>query len=323
MIWHNFLEGFNMRTYLIRAAVALAVVLVTSAPAAAQSIVRGRVTGADGKPVEGATVTIEAAEANRKAETKTDRNGTFLQVGLPSGRYNVTVVKDNLKQVLPAQVSQGRPTELSFQLSPTSGLTPEQIKENAAMQTLAASALEAMKAERFDEAIQRFNEIVLKIPQCTDCYYNLGVAYSRTGKFNEAENAFKKVLEINPNSGDAWTGLANIYNSTKRFDLAQQASAKAAELSPAGAGGGGNAEALYNQGVILWNAGKFQEAKEQFEKAVAADPNMAMAHYQLGMANLNLGQVPAARAAFEAYLKVDPNGPKSAEVKVFIDQLPR
>lgn len=311
-----------MRSNLIRAVLALAVVLVASAPAAAQSIVRGRVTGADGKPVEGAAVTIEAAEANRKAETKTDRNGTFLQVGLPSGRYNVTVVKDNLKQTLTAQVSQGRPTELSFNLTPTSGLTPEQIKENAAMQTLAASALEAMKAERFDDAIQRFNEIVLKIPQCTDCFYNLGVAYSRTQKFNEAENAFKKVLELNPNSGDAWTGLANIYNSTKRFDLAQQASAKAAELST-GAGGGGNAEALYNQGVILWNAGKFAEAKEQFEKATAVDPNMAMAHYQLGMANLNLGQVPAARAAFEAYLKVDPNGPKSAEVKVFIDQLPR
>ena len=311
-----------MRTYLIRAAVALAVVLVTSAPAAAQSIVRGRVSGADGKPVEGATVTIEAAEANRKAETKTDRNGTFLQVGLPSGRYNVTVVKDNLKQTLTAQVSQGRPTELSFQLSPTSGLTPEQIKENAAMQTLAASALEAMKTERFDEAITRFNEIVLKIPQCIDCYYNLGVAYSRTQKFSEAENAFKKVLELNPNSGDAWTGLANVYNTTKRFDLAQQASAKAAELS-AGTAGAGNAEALYNQGVILWNAGKFAEAKEQFEKAAAADPTMAMAHYQLGMANLNLGQVPAARAAVEAYLKVDPNGPKSAEVKGVIDQLPR
>ena len=311
-----------MRTYLIRAAVALAVVLVTSAPAAAQSIIRGKVVDLEGKPVEGATVTMVAEQANRRAETKTDRNGTFLQVGLPSGRYNVTVVKDTLKQTLTANVSQGRPTELSFQLTPVSGLTQEQIKENAAMQTLAASALEAMKAERFDEAITRFNEIVLKIPQCIDCYYNLGVAYSRTQKFNEAENAFKKVLELNPNSGDAWTGLANVYNTTKRFDLAQQASAKAAELS-AGTAGAGNAEALYNQGVILWNAGKFAEAKEQFEKAAAADPTMAMAHYQLGMANLNLGQVPAARAAFEAYLKADPNGPKAAEVKVFIDQLPR
>ncbi|MBF8300000.1 MAG: lipoprotein NlpI, partial [Acidobacteria bacterium] len=123
-------------------------------------------------------------------------------------------------------------------------------------------------------------------------------------------------------SGDAYTGLANVYNAQKKFDLAQQASAKAAELTSA-AGGGGSAEALYNQGVILWNAGKYAEAKDQFDAAVKADPNMAMAQYQLGMANLNLGQIPAARQAFEAYLKADPNGPKAAEVKVFVQQLPQ
>jgi TolA-binding protein len=50
---------------------------------------------------------------------------------------------------------------------------------------------------------------------------------------------------------------------------------------------------------------------------------MAMAHYQLGMANLNLGQVAEARAAFEGYLQADPNGPKAAEVKTFLAQLPK
>lgn len=311
-----------MRTYLIRGVLALVVALAFSAPAAAQSIVRGKVNGPDGKPLEGATVTIEATEANRKAETKTNRNGEFLQVGLPSGRYNVTVTSGNLKQVLPANVSQGRPTELTFQLTPSSGLTPEEAKAQAAMQVLAKEAIDAMRAGRDDEAIQKFNEIVVKVPTCSDCFYNLGVAYSKKTQYAEAEAAFKKVLEINPNSGDAYTGLANLYNAQKKFDLAQEASSKAAQLTSA-AGGGASAEAQFNQGVILWNAGKFAEAKVQFEAAAKADPTMAMAHYQLGMANLNLGQIPEARAAFEEYLKVDPNGPKAAEVKVFVSQLPK
>ncbi len=311
-----------MRTYLIRGVLALAVALAFSAPAAAQSIVRGKVNGPDGKPLEGATVTIEATEANRKAETKTNRNGEFLQVGLPSGRYNVTVTKDTLKQVLPATVSQGRPVELTFTLTPSSGLTPEEIKAQAAMQVLAKDAVEAMRAGRDDEAIQKFTEIVAKVPSCTDCYYNLGVAYSKKMQYTEAEASFKKVIEINPNIGDAYTGLANLYNAQKKFDLAQEASVKAAQLTSAG-GGAASAEAQFNQGVILWNAGKFAEAKEQFEAAAKADPTMAMAHYQLGMANLNLGQIPAARAAFQEYLKVDPNGPKAAEVKVFVQQLPQ
>jgi Tfp pilus assembly protein PilF len=310
-----------MRTYLIRAVVALAVMLAVSSPAAAQSVVRGKVLDAQGKPVEGAVVTIEATEANRKAQTKTNRNGEFLQVGLASGRYNVTVTKDNLKAIQPANVSQGTPVELTIQLTPTSGMTAEQAKEAAAMQALAAGAVEAMRAGRDDDAIRQFNEIVAKVPTCSDCYYNLGVAYGKKQQYVEAEASFKKAIELAPNSGDAYTGLANVYNATKRFDLAQEASSKAAQLTAA-SGGGGSAEALYNQGVILWNAGKFAEAKVQFESAIKADPNMGMAHYQLGMANLNLGQIPEAKAAFQEYLKVDPNGPKAAEVQGFVKQLP-
>ncbi len=177
-----------MRTYLIRAVLALAVMLAVSGPAAAQSVVRGKVLDAQGKPVEGAVVTIEATEANRKAQTKTNRNGEFLQVGLASGRYNVTVTKDNLKAVQPANVSQGTPVELTIQLTPSSGLTPEQAKEQAAMQALAAGAVEAMRAGRDDDAIRQFNEIVAKVPTCSDCYYNLGVAYAKKQQFDRGRD---------------------------------------------------------------------------------------------------------------------------------------
>jgi tetratricopeptide (TPR) repeat protein len=310
-----------MRTNLIRGVLALAVVLAVSAPALAQSIVRGKVVDAQGKPVEGAIVTIEAVEASRKAEVKTNRQGEFLQVGLASGRYRVTATKDKLTQVQEANITQGRPAELQFQLSPTSGMTPEQIKAQAELQTLAASAIAAMKAGNDDEALRQFQEISVKIPTCADCYYNMGVIHTKKQQYAEAEEAFKKVAELRPNAPDAFTGLANVYNAQKKFDLAAEASSKAASMAGGGAGGG--AEAQFNQGVILWNAGKFAEAKTQFEAAVKADPSMAMAHYQLGMANLNLGQVAEARAAFEGYLQADPNGPKAAEVKTFLAQLPK
>jgi tetratricopeptide (TPR) repeat protein len=312
-----------MRTNLIRGILAIAVIFAVSSPAFAQSIVRGKVTDAQGKPVEGAIVTIAGTEGStRKAEVKTNKNGEFLQVGLPSGRYTVTAVKEKLQLTLPANVTQGSPVELSFQLTPTSGMSPEQAKAQAETQALAQGAIEAMKAGRDDEAIQKFNEITLKIPTCSDCYYNLGLAYTKKGQFTEAEASFKKVIELKPDSADAYTGLANLYNSQKKFDLAAEASNKAQQLAGA-SGAAGNAEATYNQGVILWNGGKYAEAKAQFEAAVAADPTMAMAHYQLGMANLNLGKIPEARTAFEGYLKADPNGAKAAEVKTFLAQLPK
>ena len=311
-----------MRTTLIRGVLVLTAVLAVSAPALAQSIVRGKVVDAQGKPVEGAIITIEAVEASRKAETKTNRNGEFLQVGLQSGKYRVTATKDNLKQQLDANITQGRPSELQFQLTPVSGMTEAQIKEQQQLQTLASGAIASMKAGNDDDALRQFQEITTKIPACADCYYNMGVIYTKKMQYAEAETAFKKVAELRPNAPDAFTGLANVYNAQKKFDLAAEASSKAASMS-GGAGGGASAEATFNQGVILWNAGKFAEAKEQFELAVKTDPKMSMAHYQLGMANLNLGQIPQARAAFEAYLEADPNGAKAAEVKGFLSQLPK
>ena len=101
-----------MRSYLIRGVLALVVVLAASLPAAAQSIVRGRVVDAQGMPVEGATVVIEAIGAGGRVEHKTDRQGAFTQVGLPTGQYTVTITKDTLKVSQQVMISQGRPTEL-------------------------------------------------------------------------------------------------------------------------------------------------------------------------------------------------------------------
>jgi Tfp pilus assembly protein PilF len=305
-----------MRTNLFRGVLALAILLTLSVgPALAQSIIRGKVLDASNKPVEGATVTFEAEGTNRKAETKSDKKGEFLQVGLSSGQWKVTAKKEGVgAQMLPAPVSQGRPVELTFHLTATSGVSPADAKAAAELQAAAGEAIAAMRAGNNDQAIEKFNALVTKVPTCSDCYYNLGVAYANKKQYDEAEGAFKKTIELKPDSGEAYTGLANLYNAQKKFDLAAEASSKAAQLTASTPGGGG-AEASYNQGVILFNAQKYAEAKAQFETATKADPTYAPAFYQLGMTSLNLGQIPDAVAALEKYLQLDPNGANAAQVK--------
>jgi tetratricopeptide (TPR) repeat protein len=313
-----------MRTHLFRGVVALAVLLTVSAvPALAQSVVRGKVVDSQGKPVQDATVLFEATDANRKVQTKTDKGGEFLQVGLASGAYKVTVSKEGVgTQTLNSNVRQGPNNPLSFTLTAASGVSAADKEAAAAVQAAAGAAIEAMKAGRHDEAIAKFNEVIAKMPTCADSYYNIGTAYVAKQDLPQAEAAFKKMIELKPDAAEGYTGLAGVYNAQKKFDLAAEASSKAAQLSGGGAaGGGGGAEASYNQGVILFNSGKFAEAKTQFEAATKADPNMGMAQYQLGMTALNLGLIPEAVAALEAYLKVDPNGPKAAEVKAALPAL--
>jgi tetratricopeptide (TPR) repeat protein len=311
-----------MRTHLIRGVMALAVLLTLSAvPALAQSVMRGKVVDGQGKPVPDAIVVFEATDANRRTQTKTDKNGDFLQVGLSSGSYKVTASKDGVgTQTLTANVRQGQNNPMNFTISAASGVSAADKEAAAALQASASAAVEAMKAGRHDEAIAKFNEVLAKMPTCADCYYNIGQASMAKQDYAQAETAFKKVIELKPDSAEAYTGLAGLYNTQKKFDLASEASAKAAQLS-GGAAGAGGAEASYNQGVILFNAGKFAEAKTQFEAATKADPNMGMAQYQLGMTALNLGQIPEAIAALEAYLKVEPNGARAAEVKAALPAL--
>jgi Tfp pilus assembly protein PilF len=309
-----------MRTHLSRGVLALVLALGLAAPAVAQStgMIKGRVVDEGGKPVADAQIVIEFAEGvTRKNTTKTNNKGEFIQIGLFPGNYRVTASKDKVgSQVFETRVRIGGTAEVNFVLSPTSGMSEEDMKKNAELKAAFQAGVDAARAGQHGTAVQKFTEAAALMPNCYDCYYNIGHAHAQQQQYAEAEAAFRKAIEMKPSAPEAYNGLATIFNAQKKFDEAAAASAKAAELSGGlGGAGGGNAEALYNQGVILWNAGKYAEAKEQFEKAVAVNPNLADAHYQLAMANLNLGQVPEAVAAFEAYLKVAPDGPHAQEAK--------
>ncbi len=307
-----------MRTHLYRGVLALAVALVFSAPAFAQGIVKGKVVDEKGQPIADAKVTIQGPARN--AETKTNNKGEYVQVGLQSGRYTVTVTKDKLVAAQQVNVTQGTPAEANMTLVPqaTAGMSAEQ----RAVQEAAASAIDALRAGRDDEAITKLNDVVTKLPTCSDCYYNLGLAYTHKQQWAEAEASLKKAVELKPTNPDPYNGLANVYNAQKRFDEALAMNQKATELAGSTPGaGGGNAEAVYNQGVVLFNSGKYADAKVQFENASKADPNNANAFYQLGMTNLNLGQIPEAVSALETFMKLAPNDPKAAQVQASLPAL--
>jgi tetratricopeptide (TPR) repeat protein len=309
-----------MRISTLRGALALAVLLVVSAaPALAQSVVRGIVVDAAGNPVPDAAILFEAEGANRKSQTKTDNKGEFLQVGLQSGTYKITASKEGVgTHSLPGQVRQGPNAPLKFTLTTATAAAAPANKEAAELQKLAGEAVALMNSKQHDAAIGKFNEVIAKVPACVDCYLNLGLIYREQQKPDEAIASFQKVVELKPDHGGAYSELATIYNAQKKFDLAAEASSNAAKYL-GGAGGAASAEATYNQGVIMFNSQKFPEARAQFEAAVKADPTMGMAHYQLGMTALNLGDFAAAVAALEEYLKVEPDGARAAEVKA---QLP-
>jgi Tfp pilus assembly protein PilF len=318
------MTGATIRRTVAMSILALGLACV-AAPAFAQSgQIKGKVTDAKDQPVEGATVLIENIDKGaRPITTKSNKKGEYIQVGLYPGQYRITAQKDDLKVTQEVRVSLDMLVHDIKLVSGGGGAGGTASKEDVAKAKAKAEAMTKAFADgvafsnegKNDEAVAKFMEVATAIPNCAECYANIGTVQTKAKKYDEAEAAFKKSIEMKPDFAEAYNGLANLYNVQKKFDLAAEAGKKAMELAsaaPAGAAGaagaGPSAAASFNQGVILWNANKFAEAKVQFEAAAKADPNLADAQYWLGMAKLNGGDMAGAKPNFEAYLKLAPTG---------------
>ena len=125
-----------------RLALAVAIWAV-AVPAFAQGMLQGVVVDEKGQPVEGAKITIEQTEGvNRKFETKTDKKGTFIQIGLQSAPYKVTAEKDKLTATANTRVSARGPANVRLALGAGTAGDP----------SLAAKTAELKKA--FEDGVQ-------------------------------------------------------------------------------------------------------------------------------------------------------------------------
>jgi len=305
-------------SFAIGAAV-LGLALIASPANAQTGQVKGKVLDAKNQPVDGATVTIEQSDGAKNSRyTLKTKKGEYLQIGIAPGEYRVTAEKDGLKQTFTTRI--GLDTkEVNFTLKP-GGSGGDMSKEEAAKAAARVANLQAKFKEgaalsdegKFDEAIAKFNEVLVDVPKCGECFVNIGQVYTQKKEYDKAEEAYKKAIDLAPNSPDPYNGLANIYNAQKKFKEAGEMSAEAGKRAAA-VPGGASAGALYNQGVIAWNANDFPKAQEAFAAAVAADANHAESHFMLGRVYLNLGKLADAAKEFETYVKIAPNGPNAKE----------
>jgi len=303
------------------------VVLGLALPAAAQGMITGKVVDTKGEPVADAKITIEQTDGvTRKFETKSDKKGEFIQIGLQSSSFKVTAVAKDGTAVANTRVSQRGPSAVRLVIGAGApGGDPAAAAKTAELRKAFDEGVALSRAGKFDESVESFNKAIALNPNCQDCFYNIGFAYAQKKEYDKAEENYKKALAVKADYTEAYNGLANIYNAQRKFDLAAEASKKASELSAAAPGAllGGNADALFNEGVILWNGGKIADAKAKFQAAIAANANHAESHYQLGMALVNEGKLADAGAEFNTYLKLAPEGPNAATAKALVAQLPK
>jgi tetratricopeptide (TPR) repeat protein len=297
--------------------------LALALPAMAQNrLIQGKITDEKGQPIAGAAVSIQAMDSKaRRYDVKTDKKGTYIYMGLPSGEYRVVVRANGFEPnfVQDVKVTIQEPTNINIKLVPGADrrlpfeMTAEEIEKaqkevekaekrkqySAEVQALFDSGLKLASEGKYEEAIAEYKSALEKDPEQYSIMGNMADSYSKLGKNAEAVETYQKAIAIKQDAA-LYTNMGVVLSKMGKNAESQEAFRKAAELNPAA-----SAQNFYNIGATLVNNGRSQEAADAFKQAINADANFAEAYYQLGMCLSDKPEtMPDAIKALEKYIQI-------------------
>ncbi len=182
------------------------------------------------------------------------------------------------------------------------------------IEALIKQGLELLAAQKWDEAIGKFLEVVRRDPKYWEAYLHLARGYIGKGAWTDAIASGRKALELAPTTSDVIPALAQAVFGAGTDALARRQFSDAAghfteflklrptdwqgylQLGRAWLGAGNYADAL---AALAQGAGHATEggAREQLAAAFA----------DLGKAYWQSGQLGNALGAFQRVLELDPN----------------
>lgn len=285
------------------------IVLVLSSLALAQDTkIEGIVLDRGNQPLKDVKILFVNAEGGQKFTAKSNKEGKFMKVGMPPGRYRV---RAELEGYLPLETDFEQKIESRDRLKVTLDKVPPRLDEDPDI----AEGTRLFQEGKFKEALPFFQKAVEKFPASFEPNYNLGLAYLRADLLDEAITCFTKLQGLKPGQVEVYLALGESYFMKGENDAALAAFAKAKEMQPENAG------VYYSIGIIHYKNDRVDEAIQNFTIAKNMDPQFAAAYYQLGLAFLKKGDMKSAAENLEKYLNLAPDSPQSAQVKALLESL--
>jgi len=296
--------------------------LFLSLPAFSQtSIIEGVVKDPDGKPLQGAVVTIHRTDIKGDYTVKTDKKGHYGHYGLPlGGIYDVSVtvdgqVKDFIKGVrtkgdpttedfnlksaqavaagaAPAEVERGMTKAQKDEVEKQNKVREAQLAKNKELNDTYTAGRTALDAKMYDEAIEALTKAAALDDKQVAIWSGLADAYVGAAGTKPAEasalyekgfDAYKKAIELSSTMDPK--EQAAYYNNFA-LALAKDKKIDDAKVNldkAAQLDPMGAGKYFYNMGALLVNGAQNEAAGDEFKKAIAADPTYADAHYQYGL----------------------------------------
>jgi len=294
----------------------LCVLVASSFLAAQEWRGQGRLTGVvldeQGKPIEGVKVKLFIPQYNGGFDVTTTKDGKWIGAWMRSGLWNLDFTKLGYMPGRKSfQMDQfARNKELQVVLKKVEGLV---VTDDMKKDLNAANDLYDKKD--YAGAVTAYKAFLVKFPDGTFIWKNIGNSYFSMEKYDEAEAAYKELLAKDANDFEADISVGNCYANRGDLDKAMEWYAKAPFekiTDPA---------LLYSVGLAYFKASKLDDAQKYLAKAAELNENDTDTLYQLGLTYTALQNKDEAIAVFEKYLKVDPDSTRAGQVKGFLDYL--
>jgi len=313
----------RQRLHFFRGVLAALFVVVLAASVAAQT---GRVGGVvkdeAGNPIKGATVTADNPGASPSSFTATtDDKGRFSIIGLKSGRWSFAAQAPGFApeagQLNVSTIGAPNPP-LTFTMKkggaagPTSALGGAAAKD---LQTDLQNADQLYNAQKYDESIAAYRQIMVKAPALSVINLQIAAAYRNKKEYDNAIAAYNDLLKADPTNDKAIVGIGMTNLEKGDLKAAEDTLTRAAENPKA------TREVFYNLGEVKFAKGQSDEAAAMYQKASALDPSWGKPIFKLALVQLNKGDKEATIKMLEKVIAADPMSQEAAQAKTVIEQL--
>jgi uncharacterized protein HemY len=206
------------------------IILLLASPAIAQTrMIKGKVTDDKGQPVIGASIIVRSADSKTQGcTTKTDKKGTYICIGLPSGNFYVVARAEGFapshgtaspkvgeETVIDLALKPGVDVKLWFEMTPQE---LEKLKSDMAkaekrkqlsgeVQAIFDSGRRLAEQEKHLEAIEEFKKALAKDPEQANIIGYMAESYSKLNKDGEALELYQKAVAVEPNDAALYTNM--------------------------------------------------------------------------------------------------------------------
>jgi Tfp pilus assembly protein PilF len=171
--------------------------------------------------------------------------------------------------------------------------------------------------ERYDQAIEHFENAIRLKSDYAPAINSLGNVYSAKGDWDKAIEIYKSIAEdaFYGTPHFAFSNMALAYYQKKDYEQAEKYFNEALSLKK------DFVNALWGLAMTYNTTGRYSEAIIKLEAALKKDPKSAFIHFELGRSYRGLGDRTKAQNEFAQVIQLAPDTPIAADAKKALSEL--